>query len=74
MFCSKCKCCSMMWWSGFFALAAVAHIVRLVVRPVIQINGWTAPMALSIGIVLVAGVLSFVFCEKGCGACGCGNK
>ena len=71
MFCHKCKCCSAMWWSGFFGLAAVAHVLRLVFRPDIQFNGVPVPAGFSIVIVAVAGALSFFFCKKACGACSC---
>ena len=74
MFCSKCKCCAAMWWSGFFALAAVAHVVRLIARAEVVVNGFTVPMSASIAVAVVAGILSFVFCKKGCGACGCSTK
>ena len=71
MFCHKCKCCAAMWWSGFFALAFVGHAVRLVTRAQVQLGDWPVPMGLSIAIVIVAGLLSFILCKKGCGACNC---
>ena len=74
MFCNKCKCCGMMWWSGFFGLAALMHLIRLIVRANVQVNGFTVPMTASIAILAVAAVLSFIFCKKGCGACGCSAK
>ena len=69
MFCTKCKCCAAMWWSGFFALAAVVHVVRLVARAEVQIGTFVVPMGVSIGVAIVAGTLSLIFCKKGCGAC-----
>ena len=74
MFCSKCKCCGAMWWSGFFALAVIAHLIRLVTHTQVQLGSYLVPMNVSIGIVLVAGTLSFIFCKKGCGSCDCGTK
>ena len=71
MFCGKCKCCAAMWWSGFFGLAAVAHVVRLAVRAQVQLGGWAVPMRFSMIIVIVAGLLSFFFCKKGCASCNC---
>ena len=64
----------MAWWSGFFAVLALVHIIRLITRVVIQLNGWSVPMSVSIGVAAVAGVLSILFCKKGCGACGCASK
>ena len=74
MFCHKCKCCKPMWFSGFFGLAAFAHIIRLVARAQVQIGGVLIPMKVSIGIVVVAAILSFVFCKMSSKACNCGTK
>ena len=74
MFCSKCKCCAAMWWSGFFALAAIGHATRLVARVPVQLGDWAVPMGLSVGVAVVAGLLSFFFCKKGCGACNCSSQ
>ena len=74
MFCHKCKCCSMMWWSGFFGLAALMHTLRLIAQANVQVNGFTVPMTVSIAIAAVAAVLSFICCKKGCGACSCSTK
>ena len=74
MFCHKCKCCTPMWFSGFFGLAAFAHIIRLVTRAQVQIGDVLIPMNVSIVIVVVAAILSFVFCKMSCNACNCGTK
>ena len=71
MFCHKCKCSVAMWWSGFFALAALVHVVRLVVHIQVQLGSWMVPMGFSIIIVIIAGLLAFVFCKKGCAYCNC---
>ena len=71
MFCHKCKCCCAMWWSGFFGLAALAHLIRLVARIPLVVNNWAVPMTVSIGVAIVAGALSFFFCKKGCASCSC---
>ncbi len=71
---TKCRCCGFMWLSGFFALAAVVHAVRLVLKASVQIGEFAVPMSLSVGILVVAGVLSFVLARSGCGRCGCGAK
>ena len=71
MFCHKCKCCNLSWLSGFFALAAIVHIIRLVMGTQVQINATVVPMNVSIGIAVVAGVLSFLLCKKSKAVCGC---
>jgi len=73
MFCHKCKCCKFAWWSGFFAFAAVVHMVRLIARVQVQIGSWSVPMGLSIAVAVVAGALSIILCKAGCGACGCSS-
>ena len=74
MFCTKCKCCSAMWWSGFFALAALMHIIRLIVRLDLQFGTFVVPMGASIGVASVGALLSFIFFKKGCESCGCASK
>ena len=71
MFCHKCKCCNLSWLSGFFAFAAIAHIVRLIARMPMQIGSWAVSMNLSIGVAVVAGALSLILCKKSCAACHC---
>ena len=74
MFCHKCKCCSLSWLSGVFALAAIVHIVRLVTRTQVQLNDFVVPMNLSVVIAVVAGILSLVLCKMSCKACTCTTK
>ena len=74
MFCHKCKCCSLMWWSGFFALASLVHIVRLISRIQVQVGIWVVPMQASIGVAIIAGLISLFLCKAGCGACNCKEK
>ena len=71
MFCHKCKCCNFSWLSGFFGLAAIAHIVRLISGAHIQVNDWVVPMNVSIGVAVVAGALSLILCKKSCASCNC---
>ena len=74
MFChNKCKCCLFSWLSGFFALATLAHIIRLITKAQVQVGDWAVPMSVSIAIVVVAGILSLTFCKMGCKACTCGT-
>ena len=70
----KCKCCVSMWWSGFFTLAAVVHILRLAFRVPVQLGTWHVPMGFSVDVVIVAGFLVFIFCRKGCEACDCTGR
>ena len=74
MFCHQCKCCLFSWLSGVFALAALVHVVRLIVRAQVQVGGWPVPMGLSVSIAVIAGTLSLVFCKMGCKVCSCASK
>ena len=74
MFCHKCKCCSLSWLSGVFALAAIVHIIRLIARAQVQVGDFVVPMNLSIVIAVVAGILSLVLCKMSCKACNCASK
>ncbi len=71
MFGHKCKCCKPIWWSGFFTLAAVGHLARLLFRAQVQIGQWAVPMRVSLGVVVVAGALSLILCKKGSVSCDC---
>ena len=71
MFCHKCKCCNFSWLSGFFALAAIAHILRLIFGVQVQLNATVVPMNVSIIVAIVAGILSLIFCKKSCASCNC---
>jgi hypothetical protein len=71
MLCTKCKCCQFSWLSGFFALAAIVHIIRLVTQTPVQIGDFAVPMNASIAIAVIGGVLSLVFCKMGCKSCAC---
>lgn len=71
---TKCRCCGFMWLSGIFALAAVVHLIRLVLGFSLQIGETVVPMNVSVVIAVVAGILSVVLCKMGCGNCGCSKK
>ena len=71
MLCCLCKCCKAMWFSGFFALACLVHLVRLALQVQVRFGDWLVPMGLSVGVAVVAGLLSFFCCRMGCGSCGC---
>ena len=54
----KTKFCPAMWFSGFFALGAVVHSVRLITGFSVVIAGREIPLILSGAAVLVFGILS----------------
>ena len=54
----KAKFCPAMWFSGFFALGAVVHVVRLIAGFSIVVAGREIPLAASGIAVLAFGVLS----------------
>ena len=70
----KCKCCSYAWFSGFFGLAALGHLIRLVLRPTVLIAGHNFHLRYSLVVLVVAGVLSFVFCRRSCSSCSCSKS
>lgn len=55
---SKVKFCPAMWFSGFFGLGAVMHLVRLVTGFSVVIAGREIPLAVSAVAVCVFGFLS----------------
>ena len=63
-----------MWWSGFLALAAIVHTLRLVAQVQVQLGGWSVPMGFSAVVAIVAGLAAFIFCKKGCTACDCSER
>ncbi len=54
----KAKFCPAMWFSGFFGLGAVVHLVRLITGFSVVIGGREIPRAFSGAAVLVLGGLS----------------
>ena len=62
--------CPALWFSGFFGLAAVVHLVRLLFKVPVTIRGWAVPLHLSAAAVLVAGGLSaalfYIGCKRPC--------
>ena len=58
----KCKCeCLAPWLSGFFALPAVAHLVRIIAGWEIVWNGSPVTIRTSWIVMVVSGLLSLVF-------------
>ncbi len=54
----KVKFCPALWLSGFFALGAVVHLVRLLFRASLVVGGYEVSFGLSTILVLVLGGLS----------------
>ena len=54
----KTKFCPALWFSGFFGLGALAHLVRLILGFSIVIAGREIPIVFSAVIALVFGVFS----------------
>ena len=52
------KFCPALWLSGFFALGAVAHLVRFVLNLSLAVNGQEIPLAVSGAVGVVFTVLS----------------
>ena len=68
---TKCKCCSYAWFSGFFGLAALAHLIRLVLRVPLVVAGHNFHLRFSLAVVIIASALSFFFCRRSCSSCSC---
>ena len=52
------KFCPAMWLSGFFALGALVHIARFLLKVSLIVNGKEIPLAASAGIGVLLAVLS----------------
>lgn len=59
------------WFSGFFGLAALVHLVRLLFQVPLVVGGRPVPMAVSVIVVLVAGILSLRLFSVGRGGGSC---
>ena len=69
---AKVKFCPAMWFSGFFGLGALGHLVRLITGFSVVIAGREIPLAFSKVAVLVFGILSIglliLSLKKPCGS------
>ena len=54
----KKKFCPAIWFSGFFGLGAVVHLIRLILRVPMIIGGFNVPLGLSAAVAVVFGALS----------------
>ena len=64
----KCCCghCALLWLSGFFALPAVAHIVRMIAGWPVVIAEHTVTMKESVIAIVVSAIFSIVLGILGC--------
>ena len=60
------KCSCLPWLSGFFFFPVVGHLIRLIGRLDVTINGTAVPMMCSVGVIVVGLILSGLFCWLGC--------
>lgn len=62
------------WFSGFFALGALAHAVRAALDVPLVVNNFAIPVSMSVAIAVIFGMLSIgllylVACRHKSGAC-----
>lgn len=61
--CGQCIC---LWFSGFFAMPAIAHIVRIILGWPMTIASWNVTIKGSIIVAVVTGILAAIFGLAGC--------
>lgn len=63
----KCKCgCMLTWLSGFFAAPAIAHLVKILLKWDILINGAPFTNLSSWKVIIVCALLSILFGVMAC--------
>ena len=64
------KFCFATWFSGFFGLGALVHLVRSILKFPLVVNNYEVPISLSVTLAVVLGALSlvllYVSCKKPC--------
>ncbi len=55
---SETKFCPAMWFSGFFGLGAMVHLIRFITRFSLAVGGREVPLSLSGLLALILGILS----------------
>ena len=50
--------CPALWFSGFFGLGTLVHLIRLLFRVPVTLGTWQVPLRFSVVAVLVLGALS----------------
>jgi len=58
--------CLAVWFSGFFALGAVGHLIRLVLQLPVTIGTFEVPLGLSAVLAVILGGLSIGLLVLGC--------
>lgn len=59
------KFCPALWFSGFFGLGFIVHLVRLISGVTVTVGDRPIPMATSLAIVVVFGTLSILLLFAG---------
>ena len=54
----KLSVCPATWFSGFFGLGAVVHLVRLIFQIPVRVGSFEVPLSLSLLAVVILGSLS----------------
>ena len=66
----KSRFCPMIWLSGFFALGALAHLLRSILGVTLVVAGHEVPRTVSVAIFVIFGALSigalFLGSQKPC--------
>lgn len=64
------KFCLATWFSGFFGLGALMHLVRSILRFSLVVGNFEVPISLSVVLAVVLGSLSlgllYLSCKKPC--------
>ena len=66
--------CPAVWFSGFFGLGTLVHLLRLIFKVPITIGTWVVPLGLSGVLVIVLGALSVGLLYAGCKRPCCASK
>lgn len=58
--------CAVLWFSGFFGLGTLVHLIRLTFRVPVTVGGWEVPLGVSAVLVALLGLLSAGLLAFGC--------
>ena len=68
------KFCLSTWFSGFFGLGALVHLVRSILKFPLVVNNYEVPISLSVTLAVVLGALSLILLYVGCKKACCEKK
>ena len=68
------KFCFATWFSGFFGLGAIMHLVRSILKFPLVVNNYEVPISLSVTLAVVLGALSLILLYVGCKKSCCEKK